>query len=57
MQMVPAGKTIYAETAIQRQACPEGGRIHATDPQIDQFVYELYRLTDDEIRIVEQATA
>ena len=36
--------------AIQRQ-------IDATDRQIDQFVYELYGLTDDEIRIVEDATA
>jgi outer membrane lipopolysaccharide assembly protein LptE/RlpB len=37
------------QTAIQRQ-------IDATDRQIDQLVYELYGLTDDEIRIVEQAT-
>jgi hypothetical protein len=28
----------------------------ATDSQIDQLVYELYGLTDDEIRIVEDAT-
>jgi len=27
-----------------------------TDKQIDQFVYELYVLTDEEIRIVEEAT-
>jgi len=26
----------------------------ATDQQIDRLVYELYGLTDDEIRIVEQ---
>jgi hypothetical protein len=31
---------------IQRQ-------IDATDKQIDKLVYELYGLTDDEIRIVE----
>jgi hypothetical protein len=37
------------QTAIQRQ-------IDATDRQIDQLVYELYGLTDDEIRIVEEAT-
>ena len=35
---------------IQRQ-------IDATDRQIDQLVYELYGLTDEEIRIVEDATA
>lgn len=31
--------------------------IDATDRQIDQLVYQLYGLTDDEIRIVEDATA
>jgi hypothetical protein len=35
---------------IQRQ-------IDATDRQIDQLVYELYGLTDKEIKIVEDATA
>ena len=30
--------------------------IDATDRQIDQLVYQLYALTDDEIRIVEEAT-
>ena len=34
---------------VQRQ-------IDATDRQIDQLVYELYGLTDKEIRIVEEAT-
>ena len=29
-------------------------RIDATDRQIDQLVYELYGLTDEEIRIVEE---
>jgi hypothetical protein len=28
----------------------------ATDREIDQLVYELYGLTGDEIKIVEQAT-
>jgi hypothetical protein len=28
----------------------------ATDRQIDQLVYQLYGLTDEEIRIVEEAT-
>ncbi|TVS16703.1 MAG: restriction endonuclease subunit M, partial [Planctomycetaceae bacterium] len=32
-------------------------QIATTDREIDQLVYELYGLTDDEIRIVEQATA
>jgi hypothetical protein len=32
-------------------------RIAATDAEIDQLVYELYGLTDDEIRIVEQSTS
>jgi len=37
----------HKKTAIQRQ-------IDATDKQIDQLVYELYGLTDEEIRIVEE---
>ena len=44
-----AAKTPTDKTAIQRQ-------IDATDRQIDNLVYELYDLTDDEIRIVEEAT-
>ena len=31
-------------------------QIEATDRQIDTLVYELYDLTDDEIKIVEQET-
>jgi hypothetical protein len=31
-------------------------RITSTDEQIDQLVYELYGLTADEIKIVEEAT-
>jgi hypothetical protein len=34
----------------------DGTDIDATDRQIDQLVYELYGLTDEEIRIVEEAT-
>jgi hypothetical protein len=41
-----AARTAHEKTALQRQ-------IDATDRQIDQLVYELYGLTDDEIRIVE----
>ena len=43
-------KTTHKRSVIQRQ-------IDATDRQIDQLVYELYGLTDEEIRIVEEATA
>ena len=32
-------------------------QIEATDRQIDGLVYELYELSPDEIRIVEEATA
>ena len=32
-------------------------QIEHTDRQIDQLVYELYGLTDDEIRIVEESFA
>jgi len=43
-----AAKTDHEKSLIQRQ-------IDATDKQIDQLVYELYGLTDEEIRIVEEA--
>ncbi len=43
------GKTPSDRTAIQRQ-------INATDREIDQLVYQLYGLSDDEIRIVEEAS-
>ena len=39
-------KTPTERTAIERQ-------IQATDNQIDQFVYQLYGLTEEEIKIVE----
>ncbi len=42
-------KTPNEKERLQRQ-------IAATDAQIDQLVYELYGLTDDEIKIVEGAT-
>jgi type I site-specific restriction endonuclease len=38
-----------AQTLLQRQ-------IDATDRQIDRLVYELYGLTEDEIKIVESGT-
>jgi len=43
-----AAKTNHEKSLIQRQ-------IDATDKQIDQLVYELYGLTEKEIRIVEEA--
>jgi hypothetical protein len=48
-KQLAAAKTSHEKSLIQRQ-------IDATDKQIDQLVYELYSLTDEEIRIVEEAT-
>jgi len=42
-------KTAHDKTVLQRQ-------IDATDRQIDRLVYELYDLTDEDIRIVEEST-
>ncbi|MBN1361092.1 MAG: N-6 DNA methylase [Sedimentisphaerales bacterium] len=47
-KQLAAAKTAHGKTAIQRQ-------IDATDRQIDQLVYELYGLTDAEIKIIEEA--
>ncbi len=33
-----------------------GHQIEATDRQIDRLVYELYGLTEEEIKVVEEAT-
>ena len=43
-------KTAHEKTLLQRQ-------IEATDKQIDRLVYELYGLTEEEIKIIEEATA
>ncbi len=40
-------RTGHEQTALRRQ-------IEATDAEIDRLVYNLYGLTDDEIRIVEE---
>ena len=48
--MATATKKIQDKTVIQQQ-------IDTADRQIDALVYELYGLTDDEIRVVEEATA
>jgi len=42
-------KTAHDKEVIQRQ-------IYATDKQIDKLVYELYGLTEEEIRVVEENT-
>ncbi len=44
---VQAAKTEHERGVFQRQ-------IAATDDEIDQLVYELYELTDEEIAIVEE---
>jgi len=46
---LPGAKTAHDKTVLQRQ-------IGTTDRQIDQLVYELYGLTQEEIKIVQQAT-
>jgi len=48
-KQLATAKTAHEKTALQRQ-------ITATDNQIDQLVYDLYGLTADEIKIVEEAT-
>ena len=48
-KQLAVAKTSHEKTAIQRQ-------IDATDKQIDQLVYELYGLTEEEIKIVEEAS-
>lgn len=48
-EQLPEAKTSHATTIIQRQ-------IDTVDRQIDQLVYELYELKDEEIRIVEEGT-
>jgi TaqI-like C-terminal specificity domain len=45
-KQVKEAHTPHEQTALQRQ-------IEATDEQIDALVYELYGLTEEEIRIVE----
>ena len=48
-KQLAAARTAHDKTVIQRQ-------IDATDRQIDRLVYELYGLTDEEIKIVEEET-
>ena len=44
-----AAKTPNEKTVLQRQ-------ITATDGQIDRLVYDLYGLTADEIKLIEEST-
>jgi hypothetical protein len=45
-KQLPKAKTPHEQESLQRQ-------IAATDGQIDALVYELYGLTEDEIRLVD----
>ncbi len=45
------------EAKIERERTIVQAQVDATDRQIDRLVYELYGLTDEEIAIVEEATA
>jgi hypothetical protein len=42
--------------AVSREPMADVRQIVATDKQIDKLVYELYGLTEEEIRIVEGET-
>jgi hypothetical protein len=46
-----------AGARVERERAVIGRQIEATDRQIDRLVYELYGLTEDEIKIVEEATS
>ena len=48
-KQLASARTDHDKTVIQRQ-------IDATDRQIDQLVYELYGLTEEEIKIVEEGS-
>ncbi len=48
-QQLPKAKTPHDKESLQRQ-------ITTTDNQIDQLVYELYGLTDEEIKIINDGT-
>ena len=47
---LPLAKTDQEKTILQRQ-------IDSTDRRIDELVYDLYGLTDEEIKIVEGAAS
>lgn len=45
-----------AEAKIERERAVIGRPFYATDRKIDNLVYKLYGLTDEEIQIAEEAT-
>ncbi|MEI7902423.1 MAG: hypothetical protein WCK89_19410 [bacterium] len=47
---LPKAKTPHEQESLQRQ-------IAATDKAIDALVYELYELTDEEVRVVEKVAS
>ncbi len=51
IELHPQKRSVTSETARTRL----GREINVTDEQIDKLVYELYGLTEEEIRIVEGA--
>jgi len=50
------GTNLVAVTPHSPVACFRDRQIAATDREINRLVYELYGLTEEEIRIVEGAT-
>ena len=54
--MKAKSRMLDEKTRLERQTCPAKPRrsgISATDREIDRLVYELYGLTEEEIKIVE----
>jgi len=50
---VTAGPALPSLTCPRERPGPIGQQIAATDKKIDELVYKLYGLTEEEIRIVE----
>ncbi len=46
-----------AAARIERERTVIGHQMAATDRQVDRLVYDLYGLTEEEIKIVEEGTA
>jgi hypothetical protein len=59
VQLVDSMLTLHKQLAEAKSAAQKEiiqRQINATDAEIDRLVYELYGLTDDEIKIVEGGT-
>jgi len=54
-QMLDLNKRL-SETTLEHEKRVILRQIEATDRQIDELVYELYGLTEEEIKIVEEGT-